>query len=63
MEAYQERVIEEKKQLDERLTKLIAFLDNAGRRVPPDELHRLGEQREVMLKYSSILADRITNFK
>jgi len=64
MEAYQERVVAEKKDLDEKRDKLIAFLkmdDHGG--VSPAEIGRLTIQSLIMDDYSEILAERIASFK
>ena len=64
MEDYQERVVEEKKELDEKLAKLRAFqlsekfddLDNADQ-------YLLNKQANYMDDYSYILGQRIVRFK
>lgn len=53
MESYQERVLTEKRDLDEKLTKLGAYL----KKHPDDEL--LQEQFGIMVQYSSVLQKRI----
>lgn len=64
MEAYQLRVIQEKKDLDEKLEKLSAFLLNERfLSLPPDEQARLSIQRFCMDGYSKILGERILAFK
>jgi hypothetical protein len=63
MEAHQQRVVDEKADLDERLSKLCAFhgtsifngLDSA-------EQERLIKQADIMAEYSCILGDRIAAF-
>ena len=63
MEAYQKRVVEEKKELDEKLEKLIVFLDSDKfDRLPPEEQDRMSRQQEVMEEYSDILGERIAAF-
>lgn len=64
MQPYQERVVQEKKELDEKLAKLDAF----GRTeqytlLPVDEQGRLNRQHSIMEQYSQILQERINNFK
>ena len=63
MQAYQERVLNEKAELDLRLEKLRAFyLDPLFASLPTDEQERLSRQAEVMQQYSEILGQRIAHF-
>ncbi len=64
MQPHQQRVVDEKKELDDKLTKLHAFftatptfesLDSA-------EQSRLRRQAELMGQYSAILGERIAAF-
>ena len=63
MQPHQQRVVDEKAELDERLRKLMTFtitptfagLDEAER-------NRLARQAETMAKYSEILGDRVAAF-
>lgn len=60
---HEQRVLDEKKELDEKRSKLIYFI--GGKiflSLPSDEQARLIQQSEVMEKYSNILLDRITHF-
>jgi len=61
MQPYQERVVEERRELDEKISKLDKFI--AGNEIfdalPPDEKYRLRDQLRVMMRYSSILGERI----
>ena len=64
MEAYQERVIDEKAGLEQRLKKLDAF----GRtewfsKLPPEEQGRLNRQHSAMEEYSRVLGERISAFE
>ena len=60
---YQERVKEEKKALDEKREKLVAFIGtNLYQNLPETERNRLSEQCFFMNGYSSILGDRIAAF-
>lgn len=64
MAPHQERVVLEKKELDEKLAKLDAF----GRTdfyttLPAEEQGRLNRQHAVMEEYSRILGDRIAAFQ
>lgn len=65
MEAYQERVVEEKQDLDGKIQRLENFVNskNFPETVEAGERTRLLHQLNVMLEYSSILSDRIENFK
>ena len=60
---HQQRVIEEKSQLDARLEKLIQFLSSdTCHSLSFDERVRLKRQAEVMEMYSGILGARIAAF-
>ena len=63
MEAYQERVVEEKRRLDGKLKRLKAFTasEKFGE-VPAEEQGRMNKQHEVMEAYSNILGERISAF-
>lgn len=65
MKPYQERVVQEKAELDEKLAKLHEF--NSTNKVffmmDQDERNRLLRQRVVMQEYSDILGARIAAFK
>lgn len=63
MQAHQQRVVAEKKELDERLTKLNAFVGgDAFCNLSMDEEWLLREQRAEMEAYSRILERRIAMF-
>ena len=63
MEDYQKRVVEEKVELDKKITNLDIFIRSEGfAQVVPNERVRLTEQFDIMNKYSKILEDRINNF-
>ena len=63
-QAHQQRVIDEKRDLDERLNKLKAFF-GVGRfkELDCDERSRMRKQAHIMAKYSKILGERIVAFK
>ena len=64
MEQYQERVVKEKKDLDEKVSKLQAFISSERFvSVEADEANRMRNQLSVMMDYSNILGERIINFK
>ena len=66
MQPHQERIVVEKKELDEKLEKLLVFI-GAGNgpvyaNLVTEERERLTEQARIMREYSDILADRIAAF-
>jgi hypothetical protein len=65
MQPYQERVVEEHKQLGEKIDKLDRFVaeDEIFTALPVEEKFRLRQQLSIMLRYSSILAERIGAFQ
>lgn len=64
MELWQQRVIEEKHQLDDRARALSVFIGLAREfdKLHPLEQARLRAQNEVMWQYSEILGERIRAF-
>ena len=63
MAPHQERVVKEKKELDEKLSKLDAFcLTDMFASLPFEEQGRLNRQHSAMEVYSRILAERIAAF-
>lgn len=63
MQPHQERVIVEKDELDEKRTKLTAFIGGAAYKgLDSSEQSRLDRQLEAMTLYSNILAERINAF-
>ena len=65
MKPHQQRVVDEKAELDARLTKLSAFIGSPEfKNIVTDELERsrLVRQHDIMQEYSSILAWRIAAF-
>jgi hypothetical protein len=64
MQPHQQRVVDEKKELDEKLDKLKAFIDTnpVFKTLPEDERSRLNRQFDAMAEYSNILAQRIMAF-
>lgn len=57
-------LINERDELNERRSRLDAFLADKGNleRVDPDELNRLHRQRSLMRAYSAVLTERIEAF-
>ena len=63
MKPFQERVVQEKADLDERLAKLNAFgQSDAFSTLPPEEQERLKKQSRLMDQYSVVLSERIAAF-
>ena len=64
MQPHQQRVVNEKKELNEKLDSLIAFIETSPifKNLPADERERLGRQFDVMTEYSNILSQRIAAF-
>jgi len=61
--AYQKRVIDERKQLDDRIKKLTRFmLTTQFMQLSSAEQRRLGRQRDYMDLYSRVLLERIEAF-
>ena len=63
MEAWQERVIEEKKELDAKIVKLVSFMYGEARSCDPGvDYDLLRSQLQSMLDYSDVLGRRIYLF-
>ena len=65
MEEYQQRVVEEKNALDEKIQSLEAFMTEDNETfaaLPVAEKTRMAHQRDHMEAYSRVLGDRISNF-
>lgn len=63
MTPHQQRVVDEKNALDEKLIKLSAFVrTDTFTALEAEDKQLLRRQREVMLDYSDILGDRIARF-
>jgi len=64
MQPHQQRVVDEKTELDDKLTKLMSFIDGnpVYAELPEDEQKRLKEQAIFMRGYSDVLAERIAAF-
>jgi len=63
MEAYQQRVVDEKAELSDKLDKLESFHDGATfATLPPAEQSRLTRQLLIMKLYEQVLAERISAF-
>jgi len=64
MAPHQQRVVDEKTELDKKLTALSEFINSSSifGTLPQEEKARLVCQEEVMKDYSSILGERIAAF-
>ena len=61
---HQQRVVEEKRELDEKIAKLTAFLNSAAiTQVSLAEARRMSRQHGHMLGYSVMLGQRIAAFE
>jgi hypothetical protein len=66
MKAYQQRVVDEKTELDAKLTKLKAFFTSGTgvfQKLPQAEQERMQRQAEHMSRYSDVLGERISAFQ
>ena len=63
MEDFKERVVQEKKELDSKITRLSGFIfSDEFMAVMKDEQERMEKQLYVMIDYSRCLKDRIAAF-
>lgn len=63
MKPHQQRVIDEKTDLDEKLEKLNSFSQSdIFALLPEDEKERLARQSKIMDRYSVVLGERISAF-
>ena len=63
MEPHQQRVVDEKNELDERLAKLSEFgKGELFESLPPSEQGRLNRQHSIMEDLSTVLGERIAAF-
>jgi len=64
MQPHQQRVIQEKKQLDEKIQALVKFICSSPvfDSLDENEKNKLRDQRDAMTEYSDILGDRISSF-
>lgn len=64
MKEFQQRVVDEKKELDEKIARLQAFRDNPiFETLSSAERLRLEKQSIIMQDYSAILGERIAAFE
>lgn len=64
MQPHQQRVVDEKSELDEKLEKLEKFIheNDFFQKLPSDEQERMCRQQNAMKKYSEVLGERIAAF-
>ena len=62
MKDYQERVIKEQRQLNEKIFNLDMFLGRKHDDVSPNHMELLNKQLHIMKEYSVILSYRIADF-
>jgi hypothetical protein len=61
---FQQRVVDEKRELSEKLDKLMTFIRGPMfANVDPAEQERLTRQSKLMDEYAGVLAERISEFK
>ncbi|MCP4507046.1 MAG: DUF3850 domain-containing protein [Fuerstiella sp.] len=59
MSTWQERLVEEKEQLDDRIERLVQFMNNGAKALRPEDFSVLTFQLGVMRQYFGILGRRI----
>ncbi len=64
MQPHQQRVVDEKNELDKKANALSEFIAHSPifEGLDPEEQERLRDQNDVMWRYSEILGERIANF-
>jgi len=64
MKPHQQRVVEEQKELSEKLSKLLIFIAQSPvyAALPDNEKERLNRQSKYMALYSDVLVERIKAF-
>jgi hypothetical protein len=64
MQPHQQRVVDEKAELDEKLEKLEKFIheNDLFQKLPSDEQERMCRQQNAMKQYSEVLGERIAAF-
>ena len=63
MQPHQQRVVDEKAELSDKLDKLETFVGGAiYNSLPPDEQARLTRQKLIMELYEQVLSERISAF-
>lgn len=63
MEPHQQRVVDEKTELDDKISRLRPFLaSDKFTSLPEDEQDRMDRQLSIMVEYSEVLGERIAAF-
>ena len=64
MQPYEQRVLDEKRDLDDKLEKITNFIEQSPvfKRLDAFDCSLFTQQREAMLRYSIILGERIARF-
>ena len=63
MQPHQQRVIDEKRELDDKISRLVPFLSSdTFKTIPPAEQGRLKRQSRIMQEYADVLGERIGEF-
>ena len=64
MQDFQQRVVDEKAELDDKLAKLVKFIEGSDifKTIPEAEQTRLVRQAGFMRQYSDVLKERIAAF-
>lgn len=62
MEDWQQRVIDERRELGDKITKLASFLSRGAPEASNEERALLRQQRNAMLDYADALDERILRF-
>jgi hypothetical protein len=64
MQAHQQRVIDEEKDLNDKITRLVYFVESSPfyADLPDDEKMRLNRQVPPMIEYRDVLRERIAAF-
>ena len=66
LQPHQQRVVDEKTELDEKIEKLLAFISSENKiymGLKQGEKNRLSRQLRIMYEYSETLLERIEAFK
>lgn len=63
LQPHEQRVVDERNELNEKITKLHDFFKNPiFQKLPEEDKNLLNEQSEIMMNYSDVLLKRINRF-
>lgn len=63
MQEFQQRVVDEKTELDDKIYRLAPFVQGEKfKTLPPEEQERMNRQWALMANYSQVLGERIAAF-